>query len=208
MIRHVILCGYLCIIVLISACTSAPSKQDAQQSLSDRLLGKIGLERASSASTDKKQKPPYTIDIALAAGENLNAGNSNRPASVVIKIYQLKNDVAIGRLTLSGAQSPDIEKQQLGDDLIASREVVLIPGQHLSINESVSAEASAVSIVALFHSPAEQRWKFSFSPASAQTSGITIGVHACAMTVSRGTPLREDAWQDDAKLARTRCLAQ
>ncbi|MCO8648854.1 type VI secretion system lipoprotein TssJ, partial [Burkholderia multivorans] len=42
-------------------------------------------------------------------------------------------------------------------------------------------------IVALFRDPALQRWKLTFDPAKSEKSGIIIGLHNCAMTVTGGT---------------------
>jgi type VI secretion system protein VasD len=32
-----------------------------------------------------------------------------------------------------------------------------------------------------------QRWKFAFDPAKSEKSGIMVGLHNCAMTVTNGT---------------------
>ena len=45
----------------------------------------------------------------------------------------------------------------------------------------------SLGIVALFRSPAAQRWKFAFNTEKNEKSGIVIGLHACAMTVTSGT---------------------
>ena len=46
--------------------------------------------------------------------------------------------------------------------------------------------AAYIGVVALFRAPAGQRWRVSFSASEAQKSGITIGAHACALSVGAG----------------------
>ncbi len=200
-------------LALLMGCTttsssSAPTADTAKEGVTDRLLDKIGLQRSSLADAREKIKQPYSVEVLLTAGENLNAGNNAAPHSVVVKLYQLRSAVAVERLTLLGAQSPELEKQQLGEDLIAAREVILIPKQQLVLKETLPREANVLVVAALFHAAAERRWRFAFSSDTVQKTGITIGLHACAMTVSRGAPLSTAEGQDDAKLARTRCAMQ
>jgi type VI secretion system protein VasD len=43
-----------------------------------------------------------------------------------------------------------------------------------------------VGVVALFHTPAAQRWRLTFPAADAERQGVTVGVHACALSVGAG----------------------
>jgi type VI secretion system protein VasD len=195
----------MCCVALLSACTSQPAIESTKKDLSDIVLEKVGLQKLSSAKINNEATKPYNLDLSIQAGDNLNAGNTQQALSVVVKVYQLRSTSAFEQLTMEQAQSAEQTGQALGDSLIKLREMVLIPGQHLSIQESVPRDATALGILALFHSPAQRRWKFAFDTAAASSSGITIGVHACAMTVSRGEPLQTNEWHNDALLARTRC---
>jgi type VI secretion system protein VasD len=60
------------------------------------------------------------------------------------------------------------------------------------MTEKVTREAQAFGVVALFRDPALQRWKFAFDPAKSEKSGIMIGLHNCAMTVTSGTVISPD----------------
>ena len=46
-----------------------------------------------------------------------------------------------------------------------------------------------IGVVALFRAPAPQRWKYAFSAEAAQKTGITLGAHACSLSVSMGAPV-------------------
>jgi type VI secretion system protein VasD len=134
------------------------------------------------------QKPPRQVAIRLHAGGNLNAGGGGQPLALSARIYKLRQRTAFERASYHGFLNPQTERELLGADLVEVREVQLIPGQRYEALESVSREATHIGVVALFRKPAPQRWRAAFSAADAEKSGITIGLHACALSVP-GQPL-------------------
>ena len=82
--------------------------------------------------------------------------------------------------------SPEKEKAALGADLIEVREFNLVPGQMYEVTETVSREAGYIAVVTLFMSPAPKRWRIAFSAADAEAAGITLGLHACSLTLGKG----------------------
>lgn len=133
------------------------------------------------------QKPPRNIGLTLYAAPNLNAATDNKPLALVVRLYSLKDPTSFQQAPFDTFTDPNKEKTTLGADLLNVREVTLIPGQRYNVTEKVSREAQAFGIVALFRDPAMQRWKFAFDPAKSEKSGIMIGLHNCAMTVTNGT---------------------
>ncbi|MBU9580159.1 type VI secretion system lipoprotein TssJ [Ralstonia mannitolilytica] len=133
------------------------------------------------------QKPPREVPLKMTAGANLNAANDRRPVALVVRLYSLKDPTSFLQAPYDTFIDPAREKQTLGADLVQVREMTLIPGQRYDFTEKVSREASTLGIVALFRSPAAQRWKFAFNTEKNEKSGIVIGLHACAMTLTTGT---------------------
>jgi type VI secretion system protein VasD len=133
------------------------------------------------------QKPPRNVGLTLYAAPNLNAANDRKPLALVVRLYVLKDPTSFQQAPFDAFTDPAREKTILGGDLLGVREVTLIPGQRYIVTEKVSREAQAFGIVALFRDPAMQRWKFAFDPAKSEKSGIMIGLHNCAMTVTNGT---------------------
>jgi type VI secretion system protein VasD len=171
--------------------------------VSESAIGKVASEAMETVGLKKPdipdaQKPPRTVQISLNAGNNLNA-SQNQPLAVVVKIYKLKNANTFMQAPLNSLTDAALEKVFLGADLLEQRDITLLPGQQYNVAEKVTKEAGAIGVVALFHSPAPRRWKFVFDAASAEKTGIKLGVHACAMTVVSGevsTPpgaLKEEA---------------
>jgi type VI secretion system protein VasD len=133
------------------------------------------------------QKPPRNVGLTLFAAPNLNAASDKRPLALVVRLYTLKDPTSFQQAPFDTFTDPAKEKTVLGGDLLGVREVTLIPGQRYNVTEKVSREAQAFGVVALFREPAMQRWKFAFDPAKSEKSGIMVGLHNCAMTVTNGT---------------------
>ncbi|AOI69305.1 hypothetical protein WI73_23145 [Burkholderia ubonensis] len=164
---------------LLAGCVAAP------------LIGSAASAVMQAAGVGKpelpdSQKPPRNVGITLAAASNLNAANDNKPLALVVRLYALKDPTSFQQAPFDSFTDPDKEKATLGADLLNVREITLIPGQRYTATEKVSREAQAFGIVALFRDPALQRWKLTFDPAKSEKSGIIIGLHNCAMTVTGG----------------------
>lgn len=156
------------------------------------LLGSAGSAALQMVGVGKpdvpdSQKPPRNLGLTLYAAQNLNAANDNRPLALVVRLYALKDPTSFQQAPFDRFTDPTKEKTALGADLLSVREITLIPGQHYNATEKVSREAQAFGVVALFRDPALQRWKLTFDPAKSEKSGIIIGLHNCAMTVTGGT---------------------
>ncbi len=160
-------------------------------------LGSVASTALQAAGIGKppvpdSQKPPRDIPLTLAAAPNLNAATDNHPLALVVRLYVLKDPTSFQQASFDAFTDPTKEKSALGTDLLSVREVTLIPGQHYQMTEKVSREAQAFGVVALFRDPALRRWKFAFDPAKSEKSGIMIGLHNCAMTVTSGTVIPPD----------------
>jgi type VI secretion system protein VasD len=160
-------------------------------------LGSVASTALQAAGIGKppvpdSQKPPRDVPLTLAAASNLNAATDNHPLALVVRLYVLKDPTTFQQASFDVFTDPTREKSALGADLLSVREVTLIPGQHYQMTEKVSREAQAFGVVALFRDPALRRWKFAFDPAKSEKSGIMIGLHNCAMTVTSGTVIPPD----------------
>jgi type VI secretion system protein VasD len=169
-------------VAALAACSTGAS---VLAGAANGALEAIGLK---SSSVPESQKPPREVPLKLTAGTNLNAATDKRPVALVVRLYSLKDPTSFLQAPYDTFIDPAREKQTLGADLVQVREMTLIPGQRYDFTEKVSREASALGIVALFRSPASQRWKFAFNAEKNEKAGIMIGLHACAMTLTTGTP--------------------
>lgn len=155
--------------------------------LGSNAYNAVGLRSATPAQElPDALKPPRSVPIRLHAAAKLNVDAKGRPLALVARIYKLRQNAAFEQAPYDTFLSPQKEKDAFGADLLDVKEVMLIPGQRYEVVEKVSKEAAFVGVVALFHSPAAQRWRLSFDAADAEKAGLTIGAHACALSVGSG----------------------
>ncbi|KKO62778.1 Type VI secretion lipoprotein [Janthinobacterium sp. KBS0711] len=130
------------------------------------------------------QKPPRNVSIRLHAAQRLNTDTDGRPLALVARIYKLRQSAAFEQAPYDSFLDAQREKAALGADLMEVKEVLLVPGQRYEVQEKVSKEAYFIGVVALFRAPAAQRWRATIAAADAERGGITVGLHACALSVS------------------------
>jgi type VI secretion system protein VasD len=158
---------------LLNGCAAIP----AVAAIANAASGMVGFKKGP-------EKPPE-VKLALYGGSNLNA-SGNVPMALVVKIYYLKGSDSFNQTPMTAFVDGAAEKQALGQQLITVREVTLTPDQHYESVEKMPPDASNIGVVALFHSPAPERWKFIFDTKKAVDTGIFIGIQACAMTIAKG----------------------
>jgi type VI secretion system protein VasD len=153
-------------------------------SLADAALGAAGLRKPPELAD--AQKPPRSVAIRLHAADKLNVDARGQPLALVARIYKLRQSAAFEQAPYAAFLDPQAEREALGADLVEVKEVTLVPGQRYEVLEKVSREAAYVGVVALFHAPAPQRWRLAFGAADAEQAGLTVGLHACALSVGAG----------------------
>ncbi len=143
--------------------------------------------------------------MRLHAGDVLNTTADGRSLSIVARIYKLRDRTAFEQISYDTLQESRASGAQSdwARDVVETKEVVLTPGQKFEVVETVPPEAPYVAVVALFRSPAPQRWRFVFDTKGAAQTGLTLGVHACALSVAAGQPI--GAAPDSMRLAGVRC---
>lgn len=193
----------LVLAALLSGCIST---------LGGVVLGKtlelVGLdlkkpEIPSQAQQLMQQVAPRKISFRLHAGDTLNTDTQRRSLSTVVRVYKLRTANAFLAAPYKSLGSEASEKAAFGGDLLDVREVVLTPGQKHEVLETMPAEASYLAVAALFRAPAPDRWRFVFSAQDSEKSGITVGVHGCALSVAAGVP--EGAVPETLRLAGVNC---
>lgn len=134
------------------------------------------------------QQPPRKVALHLHAAPRLNVDARGQPLALLVRVYQLRQLDAFERVPQAAFLSPEAERAALGADLVAVRELTLVPGQRLDLVETMPRDAGQLGVVALFHAPASQGWRLAFAAPDAERAGVTVGMHACAMSVGAGAP--------------------
>jgi len=148
-----------------------------------------------AAGITKPADPSATNDapLKIQASNDLNTDNHHHAFSVVVRVYQLKQSSAFQQAYYDIFLDPLKETAAFGSDVVAVKEITLIPGQTFINTEKISATADYIGIVALFHAPASARWKLTFPTKDLNKTGIALGVSACSMSVASGTTLEYSA---------------
>lgn len=182
--------------VLLAGCAGG-----AAGAFANAALGLVGLGKPPAEPPDA-QKPPRDVAIRLHAGANLNADADGRGLALVARVYKLRQSAAFERAPYDSFLDARREREALGGDLLEVKELLLVPGQRYEVLEKVSKEAYFIGVVALFRAPAARRWRLAFAAGEAERSGITVGVHACALSVGAGSA---GAGADLRTLSSVRC---
>lgn len=160
--------------VLAAGCSSAPR-------VGERLVETF-QEIASRRDGDAQPDANGSLRLRMHAASNLNGGSEARPLALVVKLFHVRDLEAFQALPFDTfLDEASIETGPTGS-VLASREVLLLPGQRYDVHEPLSPGATHLGIVALFRNPAGNRWRFVFDSSAIESQGLLVGLHACAMT--------------------------
>lgn len=180
----------------LSGCSTMPPPPSGEQAVGmlDKALQTVGLQKPPALDS-LAQLPPLPLHKAVTlrvhAGEVLNVDSGGRSLALVARVYTLRAADAFLQTPYDAFQGDASRHKELpfGQDVVSVREVVLTPGQKLEGIEKLGLDVKAIAVVGLFRAPAGQRWRFVFDAQSAASTGITLGVHGCALSVAQGQPL-------------------
>lgn len=134
----------------------------------------LGVSALSGCNQQPAQAPKpcdvQMVTLNLYAADNINPNERGNPRPVVIKLYQLKNDVRMENATYDEILLKD--KETLGDDLAKVDEVTVFPNDLVQVKFERIKEATVLAGVALFHGPKGNSWKtyYAFPPMPAEAS--------------------------------------
>ena len=194
--------------VLVAATMAGCASTAGGDGIIDKTLETIGLKAPKLEEVslkDAKALLPVKRQLTLRvhAADQLNTDPRGRSLSVVVRVFKLRRMEAFLAAPYSAFGDPALEKTAFGDDVVDAREVVMRPGQKHEVVETLSSDVGYLAVVALFRVPAEGRWRFVFDAKQAEKSGVTLGVHGCAISVAAGLP--EHAAPETMRLAGVRC---
>jgi type VI secretion system protein VasD len=145
----------------------------ASQAFVSRLLASTALAAGLCAATSlaavgcstPPAKEPAACDVQVVtldiyAADNINPNESGNPRPVVVRLYQLQNDVRMQNATYD--QLLHEEKQTLGDDMLKADDVEVFPNDRVEVKFERLKQASTLAGVALFHGPTGQSFKTFF----------------------------------------------
>lgn len=197
--RSAAACASLFLSVLLASCASG--------GVVDKGLELVGFKKPElPAGLDtelQKIELQRKVTLRIHSGQLLNTDASGRPLSLVVRIYKLRSTSQFNQATYAMFTAAGSEKSAFSDDVVSVQEVVLTPGQKYEVVETLPTSTTHIAVVALFRAPDSQRWRFVFETRAAVKTGLTLGAHACALSVSQGEPVGVQA--DTLRLAGVQC---
>lgn len=134
--------------------------------ITDRASKRVDDTWAGDMLFGDKENVILTSD----GGNQLNPDESGKPLSVVLRVYQL---TALERFASTDADSLwDDPQKALGNTLIDSQEITLLPGMGQNNRWPLNKAASYVGVAAFFRSEEKSRWKVAFDANSLRKDGI------------------------------------
>lgn len=146
-----------------------------------------GVLSAIGVKKNPGSQPAKNIVVQIDTANNLNANSQGRGLSAVLRIYKLKDATSFKQASSEKLFDPESAKALLGQDLLESKEELLIPGQHYQFKEKVDAQNGYLAIAIFFRKPHPQRWKIIVANSDLkENSPLILGAHACAINVTSG----------------------
>ncbi len=97
------------------------------------------------------------IDLAVASQPNVNPDNSGRPSPIMVKMYELRGDLAFKQNDFySLFHEP---AKALGTDLVAADELLFVPSEAKTVSYEPMPETKFVGIVAGFRQIERAQWR-------------------------------------------------
>ncbi|MFV5213866.1 type VI secretion system lipoprotein TssJ [Azonexus caeni] len=153
----------------------------------------------------KRDGRPRDIAVKLVADKTLNQTSEGVPMSLVAKIYVLRSPERLRSLSYTELSESTSEATIFGDDLISTREVVLIPGKSYDLSLKIPSDARTLAIVGMYRSPSPNRWRIALDAQESVSDGIIATAHACALSLKEGILVNDISAESVRSLPEMRC---
>jgi type VI secretion system protein VasD len=167
--------------LILSGCSGAGAIQLAGAAVGGAVNAVL---ETTGLSTGRDRESGGTVSVSIEAAPALNASISGEPLSLVLRIYQLRSEHGFARLAYEQAQQDDMGAGVLGAELESARELIILPGRRYALTLETRRDTRYIGIVALFHSPARERWKLAVERGRAPTERIALTLGVCAMATA------------------------
>ena len=131
-------------------------------------LTALGLSLLGCAQPPPPEEPDpcnvQLVTLRIYANDLINPNEAERPRPVVVRLYQLAND-----MRLQNARYDDVllkDAEVLAEDMMKKDEVIVYPNDMVEIKFERIPEAQFLGGTAMFHGPQGQSWKtfYEFPP--------------------------------------------
>jgi type VI secretion system protein VasD len=167
--------------VLAGGCGLFGSKKPP---IPEPLPYKDRVEEIKRASEPQSVRVQEEYVIKGTATDRVNRDANGRPLSVVVRLYQLKDNKGFSRLGFDAVARGQREEDLFPKELESSQEMILIPGTTQSLTDKLSPDAKYIGVVAVFRSPDTRGgWRFLVDARAARKEGLNFTARECSFTL-------------------------
>ncbi len=123
---------------------------------------------------------PQQLRVQLSGSVDQNRDEAGRPHSVVVTVYQLSARTKFDAVTAAALLRSDA--QALGEELVAKREVTLLPSGHDTLALTVPTTARFVAVTADFIIREGNAWR-QVAPLDARKKQLRIAVRGRQLAI-------------------------
>ncbi|AOK55656.1 type VI secretion system lipoprotein TssJ [Burkholderia stagnalis] len=109
------------------------------------------------ASDPKAPKESIRLDLVVSAADDVNPNDRKQASPIVVRIYELKSDLAFNDADFFTLQRKD--KDLLVDDLVTRDQFVLRPGEARRIRRVAGDEAKTLGVIAEYRDLPKSVWR-------------------------------------------------
>lgn len=114
-------------------------------------------KNTESPQPGEKPSDATTVALHFDGVAGLNPGANGQPAPVRVRIYELKNTASFARADYFALA--ERAQATLGADLIDQDEVLVQPGQQLSLDRSLNSATRQIGLVVGYREIDQARWR-------------------------------------------------
>ena len=133
----------------------------------------VAVVLGSCKTVPLKPSSESKAKVALSAAANINPDASGKPSPVIVRVYQLKGDVAFSGADFFALFDDDMKV--LGPDLIGREEYVLTPSEKRTVELAVQKTAKFVGVIAAFRDIRNSQWRV-IVPAPLKKNNVALSV--------------------------------
>jgi type VI secretion system protein VasD len=127
-------------------------------------------------------RPPEEFAVKGVADERVNLDVTDRPLSVVVRVYQLRTTNEFSRLNFEALAGGRNDATLFQKDLVTVSEFVLVPGTTQELEDKLLPETKYVGVVGFFRRPEPQYWRFLVDARSVRNEGLIFRATQCYLT--------------------------
>jgi type VI secretion system protein VasD len=149
---------------------------------------------ASSDPDPKTHKEPLRLELSVKAASDVNPDDKGRPAPIVVRIYELRNDGTFKSLDFISLQEKD--KALLADDINVRDEFLLRPGDTKNFRRKPDSATRVIGVLAAYRDLPNAVWRTAYELPEARDAAwyrrgsrlrlnINLGAKAIKVTESK-----------------------